>query len=126
MGEDFMQILGVLLEELKKEEVELAATMTKKIWLHLNTKHFFFLWGRIHSPFPVKSKWRDKSKLWRDNKQIKEDDGLWRLLCKTNRDLNMAAHRVTNVAIQQSLEQSKKKKKKKKKTLVQIWMEVYF
>jgi hypothetical protein len=27
----------------------------------------------------------------------------------------MAAHRVTNVAIQQSLEQSKKKKKKKKK-----------
>jgi hypothetical protein len=49
MGEDFMQILGVLLEELKKEEVELAATMTKKIWLHLNTKQFFFFffWGEF-------------------------------------------------------------------------------
>jgi hypothetical protein len=47
MGEDFMQILGVLLEELKKEEVELAATMTKKIWLHLNTKHFFFFGGEF-------------------------------------------------------------------------------
>jgi hypothetical protein len=32
----------------------------------------------------------------------------------------MAAHRVTNVAIQQSLEQSKKKKKKKKNTLEQM------
>jgi hypothetical protein len=38
----------------------------------------------------------------------------------------MAAHRVTNVAIQQSLEQSKKKKKKKKKNLEQILMDVFF